>query len=161
MKDEKYASHFKNLSDMKEFVGQELGLSDWICIEQERIDNFAKATEDEQWIHVDVEKSKLHSPYKRTIAHGFLTLSLASKFAYETYSVGDVTMGVNYGLNKVRFPNATPSGAFIRGRVSLLDYQEIKGGAKCTLKMVMEIKGEEKPTCVAEFIGLVYTDAPV
>ena len=152
-----YATSFKQLSDMKDWVGKELGLTDWITISQERIDAFAAATEDHQWIHIDPEKSKLHSPYKKTIAHGFLILSLASKFTYDCYSVADVVMGVNYGLNKVRFPNATPSGAEIRGRISLLNYDEKPDGARFILKVVFEIKGEEKPACVAEFIGQAYT----
>ena len=157
LKTEAYATNFKNLSDLKEWVGKELGLSDWVTIDQERIDVFAKATEDYQWIHVDPERSKLHSPHKTTVAHGFLILSFASKFAYDCYSVKDITMGVNYGLNKVRFPNATPSGALIRGRISLLDYEEKPGGARYILKVIFEIKGQEKPACVAEFIAQAYT----
>jgi acyl dehydratase len=153
---EAYATQFKHLSDLKEWVGKELGLSNWITITQERIDAFAAATEDQQWIHVDPEKSKLYSPYKTTVAHGFLVLSFASKFAYDCYSLDDVTMGVNYGLNKVRFPSATPSGALLRGRVSLLSYDEIPGGARYILKVVFEIKGQEKPACVAEFIAQAY-----
>ncbi len=151
-----YATTFQHLRDMKNSVGKELGLSDWIEITQERIDTFAGATEDHQWIHIDPEKSKLHSPYKQTVAHGFLVLSLASKFTYDCYQVEDVTMGVNYGLNKVRFPNATRSGALLRGRVSLMDYAEKPGGARIILQVVFEIEGEEKPACVAEFIGQAY-----
>ncbi len=151
-----YATTFQYLRDMKKSVGKELGLSDWIEMTQARIDAFAGATEDHQWIHIDPEKSKLHSPYKQTIAHGFLVLSLASKFTYDCYQVEDVTMGVNYGLNKVRFPNATRSGALLRGRVSLLHYEEKPGGARIILQVVFEIQGEEKPACVAEFIGQAY-----
>lgn len=160
IKNEAYATRFKHLVDMKEYVGKELGLSDWITITQERIDTFAEATEDYQWIHTDPERSKLHSPYKKTIAHGFLILSFASKFTYDCYTVDDVVMGVNYGLNKVRFPNATPSGAMIRGRISLMGYDEKPGGARFILKAVFEIKGAEKPACVAEFIGQAYVETP-
>lgn len=158
IRNEAYSTNFKHLADLKEWVGKELGLSDWITISQERIDTFAKATEDFQWIHVDPERSNLYSPYKTTVAHGFLVLSFASKFAYDCYSVDDLTMGVNYGLNKVRFPNATPSGASIRARISLMDYEEKPGGARYILKIIFEIKGQEKPACVAEFIAQSYAD---
>lgn len=154
---EAYSTKFKHLSDLKGWVGKELGLSEWVTISQERIDTFAEATEDNQWIHVDEEKSKLYSPYKTTVAHGFLILSFASKFAYDCYRLGDMTMGLNYGLNKVRFPNATPAGALIRGRFSLLDYEEKPGGARYFVKVIFEIKGQEKPACVAELIVQAYT----
>lgn len=157
MTTEAYATNFKHLADLKTWVGKELGLTEWITISQKRIDAFASATEDYQWIHVDPERSKLESPYKSTIAHGFLVLSLASKFTYDAYSLEDVVMGVNYGLNKVRFPNATPAGAKVRGRVSLLHYEEKPGGARYILKVVFEIEGQEKPACVAEFIAQAYT----
>lgn len=153
-----YKTNFKRLADMKDWVGKELGLTEWMIIDQDRINTFANATEDHQWIHIDVERSKLESPYKTTIAHGFLVLSLASRFAYDAYAMDDVVMGVNYGLNKVRFPNATPAGAAIRGRVSLLNFEAIAGGAKYILKIVFEIKGQEKPACVAEFIAQAYTN---
>ena len=153
-----YATNFKHLADMKNWIGKELGLTDWLSISQERIDQFANATEDHQWIHVDPERSKIESPYKQTVAHGFLILSLASKFAYDTYNVNDVAMAVNYGLDKVRFPNATLAGAKIRGRVSLIDYEEKQDGARIKLKITFEIEGEEKPACVAEFIGQAYVN---
>jgi acyl dehydratase len=152
-----YSTHFKKLNDMKAWVGKEIGLTEWMTIDQERINTFARITEDEQWIHVDAKKSKLYSPYKTTVAHGFMILSFASKFAYETYSVDDVVMGVNYGLDKVRFPSATPSGADIRGRISLINFEEKPSSARYTLKVVFEIKGQEKPACAAEFIAMAYT----
>ncbi|MCR9287895.1 MAG: MaoC family dehydratase [Bacteroidetes bacterium] len=156
MTNEIYETRFKNLSDMKDHIGKELGVSDWITITQDRIDTFANATEDHQWIHVDPERSAKESPYKTTIAHGFLVLSLASHFCYNTYKVDDVGMGVNYGLDKVRFPNATPVNAKLRGRVSLMNYSDIPGGAKYTVKVVFELEGQEKPACVAEFVALAY-----
>ncbi|MEM9078969.1 MAG: MaoC family dehydratase, partial [Bacteroidota bacterium] len=116
-----------------------------------------KITDDEQWIHVDVERSKKESPYKTPIAHGFLVLSLASSFCYQAYKVDDVGMGVNYGLDKVRFMNATPVNARLRGRTSLMTYEEIEGGAKYKVKVVFEIEGQEKPACVAEFLAMAYT----
>lgn len=154
---EPYRTRFKHLADMKDWVGKELGLSDWMKISQERIDTFAEATEDYQWIHIDPERSKLHSPYKTTVAHGFLVLSFASKFARETYSFDDVVMGINYGLDRVRFPNATPAGAMLRGRTSLIKFEEKPGGARYKVKITFEIKGQEKPACVAEFIAQAYT----
>lgn len=158
MTDTAYSTTFAKLMDMQNHVGKELGLTEWMEITQERINDFAKATDDYQWIHVDPEMSAKHSPYKKTIAHGFLVLSLASKFTYEVYKVEDAVMGVNYGLNKVRFPNATPSGAMLRGRISLMNF-DIKSpnSARFFLKVVFEIQGQEKPACVAEFIAQAYT----
>lgn len=157
LKQEAYATHFDHLADLKDSVGKEIGLSPWLEVTQEKIDAFAKSTEDFQWIHVNQEMSAKHSPYQRTIAHGFLVLSFASKFVYDTCTVGDVVMGVNYGLNKVRFPNATPSGSWLRGRVSLIQYDEKPNGARYIIKIVFELKGQEKPACVAEFIAQAYT----
>lgn len=154
-----YSTHFDHLIDLKDSVGKEIGLTEWTEITQEAINTFAKVTKDEQWIHVDPERSKKESPYGTTIAHGFMILSLASKFAYEAFTVGDVTMGVNYGLDKVRFPNATPSGAMVRARIALKEFKEIKGGAKYIMNVVFEIQGQEKPACVAEFIAIAYADA--
>ncbi|MEM9821468.1 MAG: MaoC family dehydratase [Bacteroidota bacterium] len=151
-----YKTHFNQLIEMKEAVGKEIGLTDWITIDQKRIDSFANTTEDHQWIHIDPEKSKQFSPYGTTIAHGLLVLSFAPKFTYEVYTVGDVVMGVNYGFNRVRFPNATKVNDQIRGRISLLDFKAIPRGAQFTLNLIIEIKGEEKPACAAEFIGQAY-----
>ena len=122
------------------------------------IDSFAKTTEDTQWIHIDPEKSAKYSPYKKTVAHGFLVLSLASKFCFETLKIKDIAMGVNYGLDKVRFMNATPVGALLRARVSLMEFSPFEGGGKYKLKLVFELKGVEKPACVAEFIAQVYSN---
>lgn len=152
-----YGNTFEHLADLQEVIGKELGLTQWVSIDQQMINTFAKLTGDEQWIHVDEERSAQYSPYGTTVAHGFMILSLASKFAYECVQVKDVVMGVNYGLNKVRFPNATPVGAEVRGRLSLLDYQEIPGGARYVMKIVFELKGQDKPACVAEFVAQAYT----
>ena len=157
MTDNAYATNFKHLADMKDSIDKELGLTEWVQIDQQRIDTFAEVTEDLQWIHINPEQAKLQSPYGKTIAHGFLVLSLASKFAYETYSIDDVVMGVNYGLDRVRFPNATLVDSWVRGRISLMTFTEIPGGARFKLGVVFEIKGQEKPACVAEFIGQAYT----
>ncbi|MEL7533235.1 MAG: MaoC family dehydratase [Bacteroidota bacterium] len=152
-----YATPFEHLADMQAWVGKELGLSPWFKIDQARIDQFATATEDHQWIHTDPARSAKESPYQKTIAHGFLVLSLASKFAYETYSVADAVMGVNYGLDRVRFPNATPVDSEIRGRVSLLTFDINGKAARYKVNITFEIKGQSKPACVAEFIAMAYT----
>ena len=156
MTDTSYRTTFDQLEDMQQYIGKEIGLSDWLTIDQETINGFGKLTKDEQWIHTDIEKSAKHSPYKTTIAHGFLVLSLASHFSFECMGFKDVGMGVNYGLDKVRFINAAPVGAKIRGRISLMEYEAISGGAKYKLKLVMELEGGEKPACIAEWIGLAY-----
>lgn len=155
--DKAYATRLKDVSELKDYVGKELGLTEWMPMTQQRINTFANATEDFQWIHVDPERSASLSPYKKTVAHGFLVLSMASKISYDTFSIENVAMGVNYGLDKVRFPNATKSGAYFRGRVSLIETDEIPGGAKYKMGIVFELKGEEKPACIAEFIAIAYS----
>ncbi len=152
-----YSTQLKELEELKDYVGKELGLTEWMTMEQERINSFAEATEDMQWIHTNPERSAAFSPYKKTVAHGFLVLSLASKISYDAFSIENVVMGVNYGLDKVRFPNATKSDAKLRGRVSLMEYDAIPGGAKYKMKIVFELEGEEKPACVAEFLAMAYT----
>lgn len=152
-----HTTRLKELSELENYIGKELGLTEWMTIEQDRINSFAESTEDLQWIHTDPERSAAFSPYKKTVAHGFLVLSLASKISYDALSIENVVMGVNYGLDKVRFPNATRSGAELRGRVSLMEYDAVPGGAKYKVKIVFELKGEDKPACVAEFLALAYT----
>ena len=154
--DKAYSTEIPHLSDLTLYLNKELGLSNWMTITQEMIDSFARTTDDNQWIHINPEKSALYSPYKKTVAHGFLILSLASKFCYETFQVRDVAMGLNYGLDKVRFMNATRVGSLLRARVSLLEFNPLEGGGKYKLKLVFELKGEEKPACVAEFIAQAY-----
>jgi acyl dehydratase len=153
---EMYKTHFENLEEMSKNVGKELGVSNWIEISQDKIDLFAKITEDEQWIHIDKEKSKKHSPYKTTVAHGFMILSLASRFSYDTLVISSVKMGINYGLDRVRFTSATPSGGLVRGRVTLLEFDMKDGSAKYKLGVTVELKGQEKPVCVAETLAIAY-----
>ena len=141
---------------MQDYVGKEIGLSNWLDIVQGDINTFATLTKDEQWIHIDAEKCAKYSPYKKPIAHGFLVLSYASHFAEDCMALENVSMGVNYGLDKVRFTNATPVGAKLRGRLSLMEFETIKGGAKYKLKIIMELQGQEKPACIAEWIGIAY-----
>ena len=151
-----YKTTFKHLSDMQEQIGKEVGLSEWITIDQATINAFAKLTRDEQWIHVDPERAAKESPYKKPIAHGFLVLSFASDFSFQCLGFENVTMGVNYGFDKVRFINATPVDARIRGRVSILAYEQKEQAAKYKLGLSIEIEGQEKPACVAEWIAMAY-----
>ena len=137
-------------------VGQEVGVSPWVEMTQERIDTFAKAIDDFQWIHVDRERAK-GSPFGGTIAHGFLTLSLLSHLSESTFSFSDRRMGVNYGLNRVRFTSPVPAGARVRARFSLLRYEKLDGdGVQVTWNVVVEIEGAQKPALVAEWIGRHY-----
>jgi len=137
-------------------VGEECGVSPWVEISQARIDEFARATEDFQWIHVDPEKAR-KSPFGGTIAHGFLTLSMLPKLSESTFEFSDRKMGVNYGLNKVRFTAPVPAGARIRGRFTLAKYEKIDGnGVQTTWSVTIEREGGEKPVCVAETIARHY-----
>jgi acyl dehydratase len=137
-------------------VGQEVAVSPWVEVGQERIDTFARAIEDFQWIHVDRARAK-SSPFGGTIAHGFLTLSLLSHLSEMTFSFSDRKMGVNYGLNRVRFTSPVPSGARVRARFTLAKYEPIEGnGVQVTWNTTVEIEGADKPALVAEWIGRHY-----
>ena len=140
---------YDRLADLKPHVGQEIAVSDWTTITQERINQFAEATGDHQWIHVDAERAK-SSPFGATIAHGFLTLSLIPCFSEPSIKVKSIKMGVNYGLNKVRFTNPVKVNSRVRGRFTLKAFEEIEGGAQLTMTVLVEIEGQEKPACVAE-----------
>ena len=134
-------------------VGEEVGISPWVEMPQERIDEFARATEDFQWIHCDPQKAKA-SPFGTTIAHGFLTLSMLPKLSESTFEFSDRKMGVNYGLNKVRFTAPVPAGTRIRGRFVLAKYEKIDGnGVQTTWTATIEREGGDKPVCVAETIS--------
>ena len=143
---------FDRLADMQPMVGQEIAISDWVTITQARINQFAEATGDHQWIHVDVERAK-NSPFKSTIAHGFLTLSLIPCFSEPSIKVKSIRMGVNYGLNKVRFTNPVKVNSRVRGRFVLKAFDPIEGGAQVTMNVTVEIEGQDKPACVAESIS--------
>jgi acyl dehydratase len=137
-------------------VGDEFGPSDWLEITQERIDRFADATDDHQWIHVDPEQAA-EGPFGTTIAHGFLTLSLLVRFWYEVGSAFEgYTMGINYGLNKVRFPSPVPVGSRVRARFTLAFVEEIENGVQYVLNAVAEREGQEKPVCAAELVFRQY-----
>ena len=145
-----------DVNEIESYKGKEMGHSEWMTIDQERINQFAEATSDHQWIHVDEEKAQKELPTKSTIAHGFLVLSYASQITFRTMKLNNIKLAINYGLNKVRFPNATPSDSYFRGRVFLIESEEIPGGAKYKLNIIFEVKGETKPVCVAETLSLVY-----
>lgn len=145
-----------NLKEAKALVGKELGLSEWQRISQRQISRFGKVTGDQQWIHTAPIRAKMFSPFKTTIAHGFLVLSLLPKFLEETYSIKSAKMGVNYGLNRVRFTAPVPVNSYVRGRVLLKDYKEIKKGAKLTVEVTVELKDSIKPACIAEQVFLIY-----
>ncbi|WP_050461966.1 MaoC family dehydratase [Herbaspirillum autotrophicum] len=140
------------LAALKELVGQEVAVSDWIEISQDQVNRFADATGDHQWIHVDVERSKRELPYGGTIAHGFLTLSLLPLLLQQTIAMGEVRMLVNYGLNRVRFPTPLPVGRRVRGVINLLSVEDIAGGAQVVWEVTIECENNDKPVCVAEFI---------
>jgi acyl dehydratase len=142
---------------LKEYVGKEIGVSDWLKITQERIAQFAEATEDRQWIHLDQERAERESPYGATIAHGFLTLSLISRLMKDVIQVrGGTGMTVNYGLNRVRFPSPLRAGSKIRARVTLLNIKEVPGAYETLFSVTIESEGSEKPCCVAESIVRYY-----
>lgn len=145
-----------NLAEAKTLVDKELGLSKWQKISQKQISEFGKVTGDQQWIHTAPIKAKMFSPFKTTIAHGFLVLSLLPKFLEETYSIKSAKMGVNYGLNRVRFTAPVPVNSLVRGRVLLKDLKEIKNGAKLTVEVTVELKDSSKPACIAEQVFLIY-----
>ena len=146
---------YATIAELEARVGEEVGVSDWITVSQERIDLFAQATGDHQWIHVDAERARA-GPFGTTIAHGFLTLSLLPEMAASAFEVRDTRMGVNYGLNKVRFPAPVPSGSRLRGRFRLLRFEPLEGGAQMTTEVTMEREGQTKPVCVAESVGRRY-----
>jgi acyl dehydratase len=147
---------FEHLGDLQALVGQELGASDWITVTQQRIDLFAQATGDHQWIHLDAERAA-KGPFGTTIAHGFLTLSLLPEMSASAFEVRDTRMGVNYGLGKVRFPAPVPSGSRLRGHFVLAKYEPIEGGAQLTVQVTMEREGADKPVCVAESLARRFT----
>ena len=143
------------VGDLESRVGQEIAVSPWVEITQDRIDLFAKATEDFQWIHIDQERAK-QSPFGGTIAHGFLTLSMLPRLSDDAFELSDRTMGVNYGLNKLRFTAPVPAGSRIRGRFTLTKLENLDGGVQTTWNVVVEREGGERPVLVAETISRHY-----
>lgn len=145
-----------NIEDLAGKAGQEVVVSDWLEVSQKRIDQFADATGDHQWIHVDVERARRDSPFGTTIAHGFLTLSLLSHFLNESLEFGKSKMGVNYGCNRLRFTAPVKAGSRLRARFKLKEFQRIEGGVQLIWDIVMECEGETKPVLVAEWVGRRY-----
>jgi acyl dehydratase len=145
---------FTTFDELADAVGEELGASEWHEITQERVNAFADATGDHQWIHVDVERAK-EGPFGGTIAHGYLTLSLVPWLGSQVFRLETPGAKLNYGVNKVRFPNPVPVGSRIRARVSVADVSDIPAGKQMLFKYVIEIEGHDKPACVAETVVLL------
>ena len=146
---------FAQLSDLAACVGQHVVTTDWITVTQDQVNQFAHATHDLQWIHVDVERAR-QGPFGAPIAHGFLTLSLLSKFFGDAVHVQEARMGVNYGLNKVRFPAPVPVGSRLRAHLTLLQAEPIAGGLQLLWNVTVEREGGDKPVCVAESLARLY-----
>lgn len=146
----------ETLHALREYVGKEIGVSEWLVVTQGRINQFAEATEDGQWIHLDRERAKRESPFGVTIAHGFLTLSLISRLMKGVVQIGGVRLTINYGLNRVRFPSAVREGSRIRGRFVLLSLRDVGEAQEAVFTCTVESKGSSKPCCVAEWIVRYY-----
>ncbi len=147
---------FSGIEELRACAGEHLGYSDWHEVSQAQVDAFAEATGDHQWIHVDPERARRESPFGGPVAHGYLTLSLAPVLLAQVISVGGVSMGVNYGCNKVRFPAPVPVGSKIRLGATLSSVEEIAGGAQVVMGLVFEVDGQDKPSCVAEAVYRYY-----
>jgi acyl dehydratase len=145
------------LDEVRAAVGRHLGYSDWVQITQERVNSFAEATGDHQWIHVDVERAQRESPFGGPIAHGYLTLAMTNQFLPEIVEVRGVSMGVNYGTNKVRFPSPVVVGSKVRGGAELVAVDDIAGGVQTTMVVTVEVEGQPKPACVVEALSRFLT----
>lgn len=143
-------------ADVSKHVGKEVGVSEWVKVDQDRINKFADATGDHQWIHVDTARAAKELPGGKTIAHGYLTLSLIPMLAADILRIEGVTRGINYGSNKVRFTNMVPVGSRVRAKQKLLAADPKGGGLQLTNEVTIEIEGQERPACIAETISLVY-----
>ena len=148
---------FKDFSGFKTMIGKELPTGNWYTITQQMINDFANATLDKQWIHVDEERAAKESPFKKTVAHGFMSVAMISKLLEEAFSIKSVKMGLNYGLNKVRFTNPVPVNSELRMHTVVKEIEDLaNNGIKVTFLCTIEIKGQEKPACVAEFLAALY-----
>jgi acyl dehydratase len=148
---------FKNFSAFKAVLGKALPIGNWYTVTQEMITDFANATSDTQWIHIDEARAAKESPFKSTIAHGFMSVSMISKLLEEVFTIHSLKMGLNYGLNKVRFPTAVPVNSQLRMISKVIAIEELaNNGIKATFSCTIEIKGQEKPACVAEFLAAFY-----
>jgi acyl dehydratase len=148
---------FENISEFKSMIGKQLPEGNWYTITQQMIDDFANATLDKQWIHVDQERAKKESPFKSTVAHGFMSVAMISRMLEEAFAIKSIKMGLNYGLNKVRFPNPVPLNSELRMLSSVKEIEALgDNGIKVTFNCTIEIKGQEKPACVAEFLAALF-----
>ena len=146
----------ETIEDLRAHVGRPLGAGDWVTVDQRMIDQFAEATGDHQWIHVDVERAKREMPGGRTIAHGYLTLSLLPRLNQSIFRIARRSRGVNYGSNKVRFTAPVPAGSRVRGHLTLKAFEPVEGGARLTMEATVEVEGSDRPALVAETLSLVY-----
>jgi acyl dehydratase len=146
---------FSGVDELRAAAGSQVGVSDWVTVDQTQVDMFAEATGDHQWIHVDEARAK-DGPFGTTIAHGFLTLSLLPLFIAQVYRVDGGKMGINYGLNRVRFTSPLPVGSKVRAKVELSDVSDVTGGVQVTTKVTVEIAGSERPVLVAEWLTRQY-----
>jgi acyl dehydratase len=146
---------FADVEELRGAVGEDLGTSPWVTVDQKRVDTFADATDDHQWIHVDVERAK-SGPFGGPIAHGYLTLSLPIPLWSEILVIEDLDMAVNYGLNKVRFPAPVPAGSRVQVSATLADAEEVPGGIQATVDAVMRVEGADKPVCIAQMVHRYY-----
>ena len=150
------ATVFETPAELMEAVGKHLGYSDWLTIDQSRIDQFAEATNDHQWIHVDPERAKT-GPFGATIAHGYLTQSLVNSFLPEIIEVRGISMGINYGCDRLRFPSPVPVGSRVRGGAEVLEVEQTKDGSfQSKVRVTVEIEGSDKPGCVIDTISRYY-----
>jgi acyl dehydratase len=144
---------FESLDDLRAAVGTHLGWTDWVEIDQARVDLFAEATGDHQWIHVDVERARAESPFGGPIAHGYLTLALSNLFLPQLIAVPAASAGVNYGTGRVRFPAPVPVGSRVRGGAEIASVEEVPGGLQTTITITIEVEGDTKPACVIESLS--------
>lgn len=142
---------FENCKELRDWIGKEVAVTDWLTVTQQRIDDFAKASDDYQWIHVDPQRAA-ESPFGTTIAHGFLTMSLLSRFIYEATEIKSVRMGINYGMNRLRFVSPVKVNSEIRARFVLAAVEDLKDGVQTIWNVTVEIKGSEKPALIAEWV---------
>jgi len=148
---------FKNLEEFRSIKGKDLPTGEWYTVTQQMINDFANATLDKQWIHVDEERAAKESPFKSTVAHGFMSVAMISRMLEGMFSVESVKMGLNYGLNKVRFPNPVPVNSNLRMIVTIKDIEDMENnGVKVIFTCVIEIQGKQKPACYAEFLAVLY-----
>lgn len=149
--------NFKNISEFRKMLGKNLPDGDWYIITQQMINDFANATLDKQWIHIDEERAKKESPFKKTVAHGFMSVAMISKMLDNAFKIKSLKMGLNYGMNKVRFPNPVLVNSELRMLSSIKEIENLGvSGIKVTFNCIIEIKGQEKPACVVEFIAALF-----